>query len=512
MILRKLILVKKILVLNAVLLLNIIHVNAQEKFTPNWESLKKHEASPKWFQDAKVGVYFTWGPYSIPASGGEWYPRWMYTPGINNRGQKTFDYHQKNYGPNYHYHDFCKDWKTPNFNAKKWVDVFENMGAKYIGAIAEHHDGFALWNSKVNPWNALNVGPRIDIIKAISEEAKKRDLKFMATFHHGFNMMYYPKSENSFVRPASRYNFMEDMKFTYPKGGDYDKLYGNLPYEESHKYWLAKLDEVMDQYSPDYIWMDFGQRFLKDEYLKKFLVNYFNDAKEKNKEVVVNTKGGFFPTELAIINVERATLPDISEFTWVSDFKLGANWSYNQFNRKAINPQKAIRILADIVSKNGTMIFCAAPMANGTIPPEQLEAMKKIGAWLKLYGEAIYETRPFVAFGEGITKIENDLNQEWNTYNLVRTGLWDLNAGDIRYTKKGNTVYAIQLGWPGENKEVLMKTFGNKAKGFKIKSIAVLGSKEKTKWKKTKNGLVVITPSFKPKEADAAIVYKIELK
>lgn len=334
----------------------------------------------------------------------------------------------------------------------------------------------------------------------------------MATFHHGFNMMYYPKEENSFVRPVSRYNMLEEGDFTYPKGGDFDKLYGNLSYEKSHEYWLAKLNEVIDQYSPDYIWMDFGQRFLKEEYLKKFLVNYFNHAQEQKKEVLVNTKGGFFPTELAIINVERATLPDISDFTWVSDFKLGGSWTFNQSDRTAIDPQKAIRILAEIVSKNGTMILCAAPMANGTIPPEQVEAMKKIGSWLKLYGEAIYETRPFIAYGEGVTSIKPDLDHEWNTYNLIRTGLWDLNSGDFRFTKKGNVVYAIQLGWPGENKEFVLKTFAGKAKDLKIKSVSVLGSEEKLKWKKMNTGLKVISPAHKPKEADAAMVYKITLK
>lgn len=489
-----------------------IVVKAQDKYTPDWESLNKHEAAPQWFQDAKVGVYFTWGPHSIPENGAGWYPRWMYTPGINNRGQKTYDYHQKHFGPNYHYHDFCKDWRTPKFDAIEWVDAFEDMGAKYIGAIAEHHDGFSLWDSEVNPWNAKDMGPQIDIIGALSAETRKRDLKFMATFHHGFNMMYYPKPENSYVRPVSRYNIIEKGEFNYPKGGDYDKLYGNLSYDEAHEYWLQKLDEVIDQYSPDYIWMDFGQRFLKEDYLQQFLVHYFNHAQENKKEVLVNTKGGFFPTDLAIINVERATLPDISDFTWVSDFMLGGNWTYNKFNRIAIDPHKALRILADIVSKNGTMIFCAAPMADGTIPPEQLETMKEIGAWLKLYGEAIYETRPFVAFGEGVTKIVNDLDYEWNTYNLVRTGLWDLNSGDIRYTQKGNTVYAIQLGWPGENIAILLETFAGKGRDLKIKSVELLGSDEKIKWTKTKEGLRITSPAEKPKEADAAIVYRIKLK
>jgi len=256
--------------------------------------------------------------------------------------------------------------------------------------------------------------------------------------------------------------------------------------------------------------MDFAQGYITEDHRKQFLANYFNKAKELNKEVVVNTKGTFFPTDLAVVNLERATIEDIAPDVWVTDFQLGSSWGYNKDKRTAIKPEKAIRILAEVVSKNGVMILAAAPMAEGIIPEEQVAAMNGIGAWLKLYGEAIYSTRPFVEFGHGPTKLKRQPEDEWNTYGYIKAGLHNLNSKDVRYTRNGKTVYAIQLGWPGANQEVALKTFAGKANGLKIKAVTVLGSEEKIIWKKSEEGLVVTSPNQKPAEADAALVYKIE--
>jgi alpha-L-fucosidase len=165
-----------------------------------------------------------------------------------------------------------------------------------------------------------------------------------------------------------------------------------------------------------------------------------------------------------------------------------------------------------VVSKNGVMILAAAPMAEGIIPEEQVKAMKSIGAWLNLYGEAIYNTRPFLEYGQGPTQLKRNPEDEWNDYGAIKDGLYDLNAKDIRYTKNGNTIYAIQLGWPGAKEDITLETFAGKAKDLKIKSVEVLGSKEKIAWKKTVEGLKVTSPKNKPAEGDAAIVYKITLK
>lgn len=488
---------------------------AQEKFSADWESLKKHNVVPEWFANAKLGVYFHWGVYSVPATDGEWYPRWMYVPDRdkNRWGGKIYEEHRKTYGEDFDYHDFIPMWKAPNFDAVEWVDMFENMGAKFIGSIAEHHDGFSLWDSEINEWNSAEMGPKIDVVKAIADETKKRDIKFMATFHHGFHMMFYPKPDISYLRPVTtnRFNCVYE-NCEVPQDPKYRKLYCNMDYDEAQELWLGKLNEVIETHCPDYIWMDFGQRYVSEEYRMQFLANYFNKAEAEAKEVVVNTKGSFFPTDLSVVNVERATMEDITSEVWITDFILGSSWCYNKKDRTAINPAKAVRTLAEVVSKNGVMLFSAGPMADGTIPEEQVLAMEGIGAWMKLYGESIYDTRPFVAFGQGPTKLVRDESDAWNEYGAIKKGLNLLNAEDVRYTRKGKTVYAIQLGWPGSEKATVLEVFANEAKDMNVRSISVLGSSEKTKWKKTNEGLLVTSPVEKPAEADAALVYKITLR
>lgn len=487
------------------------NTETKAEFEPEWESLKEHKAVPEWFADAKLGVYFHWGVYSIPAWGSEWYPRWMYTPDRKGWGEEIYGYHQKTYGKDFHYHDFIPKWKGEKFNAAEWVDLFEEGGAKFIGSIAEHHDGFSLWDSKVNEWNSVQMGPKVNVVKAIHDETKKRNLKFMATFHHGFNLMFYPKQKGKWKRPEDKHLIVQDSCIV-PQDEKYAKLYGNMEWEAANDLWLAKLNEVIDSYTPDYIWMDFGQRYVEESHRKRFLANYFNKAKQKNIEVVVNTKGPFFPKDLAIVNVERATMEDIKEEVWITDFILGSSWCYNREKRTAIDPKQAIRMLAEVVSKNGVMLLSAGPKADGTIPEEQVASLKEMGKWLKLYGEAIYKTRPFVTFGEGTTKLESDNSDAFKEYGAIKKGLDKLNAEDIRYTKNGNTVYAIQLGWKDGQTLKTLKTFAEKAKDVKIKNISVLGSDETIKWERTDEGLVVSPPKTKPAEADAAFVYKIEIQ
>lgn len=487
-------------------------VYAAQPFEPEWESLKQHEAAPAWFTDAKLGVYFHWGAYSVPAWGSEWYPRWMYVPDRKGWGSEIYAYHKKTYGADMNYHDFIPQWKGENFDAKEWVDLFENMGAHFIGSIAEHHDGISLWDSQTNEWNSVAMGPGIDVVAAIADETKKRDLKFMATFHHGFNMKFYPKQESVTMEAKVREGSMVYDSVEVPQDPKYRKLYGNLTYAEANQLWLAKLDEVINAHCPDYIWMDFGQKYVDESFRKRFLAHYFNKAAELNKEVVVNTKGGFFPTELAVVNVERATMADITPEVWVTDFILGSAWCYDRSERTAIDPKKAIRVLADVVSKNGVMLLSAGPMADGTIPEEQVRAMEGIGAWMKRYGEAIYETRPFVAFGQGPTVLKRDPEDAWNEYGKIKNGLWSLGEKDVRYTRKGQVVYAIQLGWPGSDQPLHLKVFAEEASDREVQSVSILGSHESARWARDTNGLTLYSPHEMPEVADAALVYKIIFK
>ncbi len=481
----------------------------EKPYTAEWGSLQKHEAAPDWIINDKIGFYFHWGVYSVPAWGTEWYPRWMYTPDRVGWGGNIYDYHKKTYGENFNYHDFIPKWEAPNFDASAWVDLFQQGGAKFIGAIAEHHDGFSLWDSEVNEFNSVDMGPKINVVKAIEQEVRKRDLKFMATFHHGFNKVFYPKQRSTYKGPVTSHTWIYDQT-EVPQDAKYNKFYGILSDKEFDDLWLAKLDEVVDEFCPDYIWMDFCSSYVSDEHRRKFLRNYFNKGAEMGRDVVVNTKGNYFPTDVAIVNVERATMADITPSVWITDFIVGSAWSFDQSRRKAMNPSKMIRAVADVVSKNGVVLFSAGPMADGTMPEEQVEAVTKMGKWFNLYGEAIYNTRPYKTFGQGPTVLKRDAADEWNIYGGINKGLFDLKPEDIRYTYDNQrTVYAIQCGWKKEGLTHVLTHF--KKDRPVVYDVTMLGSNEKIAWEATPQGLKVSQPSKMPAEGEAAVVYKITI-
>jgi len=214
-----------------------------KEYTPDWESLKKHNAAPEWFQDAKFGIYFHWGVYTVPAFGSEWYPYHMYNP-----SRPEFKYHKKTYGDHtkFGYHDFVPMFKAEKFNAKEWVDLFQKAGAKFAGPVAQHHDGFAMWDSKVNPWNSLKKGPKKDITGELEKELHNRGMKLITTFHHARNLQRHrgePVNYNQFDS-----HFYYDEKYhTSTKDPELGKLYGLTPENEFDQFWYDQIVEVLDQ-------------------------------------------------------------------------------------------------------------------------------------------------------------------------------------------------------------------------------------------------------------------------
>ena len=166
-------------------------LNAGQTYKPTEESLAKHEAIPEWMQDAKMGIYFHWGVYAVPAYGDEWYPRRMH-----EKNGDFYQHHIDNYGDpaDFGYHNFVPFFKAENFDPVEWADLFLDAGAKFAGPVAEHHDGFSMWDSDVTPWNAKDMGPKRDVLGELFKEFEKRGMKTIATFHHARNLQRYSES------------------------------------------------------------------------------------------------------------------------------------------------------------------------------------------------------------------------------------------------------------------------------------------------------------------------------
>ena len=401
-------------------------VNAQGVWDTTWESLTQHEV-PEWFADAKFGIYAHLGVYCVPAFGTEWYPRLMY-----QEDQKAFAHHRETYGDQseFGYKDFIPMFKLEKFDPAAWAQLYKDSGAKFAGPVAEHHDGFSMWASTVNRWNAGNMGPKRDIAGELIRELRKRDMKIITSFHHAFNIQgYYPAKEG--------------WDTADPQCGD---LYGFPTTEDrtlARNRWLIKIKEVIDRYQPDQIWFDFGLGKIPDVYKQKMAAYYYNHERLWGKPVIITRKNDYLPDGVGVLDIERGWTKGIARDLWQTDDSTAHNsWSWVQ-GLRVKTPEEMVHELIDIVSKNGVLLLNVCPKADGTITPEQQTVLREMGRWLKVNGEAIYATRPWEVYGEGPTHTEKEGG-------FLKT--LHYTAADIRYTrsKDGRTLYAIAMGWPEE--------------------------------------------------------------
>ncbi len=475
------------------------------KYEANWESLGEYEI-PEWFTDAKLGIFIHWGVYSVPAYRSEWYPRMMYLDkkvwsaqgNIQTKDGRAPDkpvthvheHHVTTYGPldEFGYKNFIPMFKAENFDAAEWVSLFKKAGAKYVVPVAEHHDGFAMYDSNITRWDSVNMGPKRDILGEISEEAKKQGLYLGASSHFAFNWSYYNKKHG--------------WDTADPK---YSDLYGwnNNPLEwvddDFLELWWARTKDIIDNYEPDILWFDF---FIdKPEFVPyhpKLAAYYYNKGEEWGKEVVLQTKNFHdfksYPEGTHVWDLERGKLTDIYEYTWQTDTSIGANsWGYVT-NWISKTPNRIVDNLIDIVSKNGCLLLNVGPKADGTIPDDQKEVLLELGKWLDVNGEAIYESRPWKRFGEGPTE------QAEGHHSEARNA--DLTSKDKRFTTRDGNIYAIIMDWP-EDGTVNIQSFG-KESGYvgEIESVALLGYDEALSWGQTDSALRVSLP--KQKQGDYA--------
>ena len=481
------------------------------RYLPDWSSLAQHQEAPEWFQDAKFGIYFHWGVYSVPAYGNEWYPRWMHMEDyVRNNTQNYFQHHLETYGhpSEFGYHDFVPMFKAQHFDPKEWAILFKDSGAMFAGPVAEHHDGFAMWDSDVTPWNVKNMGPKRDITGELEKEIRKRGMKFVATFHHARNLQRYrdvaeseaTKDESArFKFRNSHYPFLNGM----PPTSDDPKLkllYGNLPENEwLDRMWLGKLHEVMDRYQPDLIWFDSWLDQIPEDYRKQFVTDYLNKADEWGKEVVITRKQEDMPISSTLEDFEKGRMNRITEACWLTDDTISrGSWCYTE--DLEIKPTSMVlHSLIDIVSKNGCLLLNISPKADGTIPDNQKKVLLEMGEWLRVNGEAIYNTRPWTHFGEGPTRIGKGGG-------FIKEPTYT--PADIRFTRSKDdlTLYVTLMGWPGAAEKVIVESI--ESRFYKIKSVTMLGSDQKIEWKLSEKGLELTMPSEATNEM--AVVFKVE--
>ncbi len=484
------------------------------RYEETWESLASHNEQPEWFQDAKLGIYFHWGVYSVPAFGNEWYPRNMHFEGSNE-----YRHHVGKYGTpaEFGYHDFVPMFKAENFDAREWASLFRKAGARFAGPVAEHHDGFSMWASEITPWNVGSKGPQKDITGELVEAIRGEGMKFITTFHHARNLQRYKGKEQEEIVKSSENVYWGFGNSHYPlfegmppamDDPELNYLYGNIPEDKwLEEVWFGKLKEVIDKYQPDIMWFDSWLDEIPESYRQKYCAYYLNEADKLNKEVVIVRKQDDLPLEVSVDDLEKSRKNRLDEKVWMTDETVSTgSWCYTE-NLRIKPAEDVLHVLIDIVSKNGILLLNVSPMADGTIPGNQRQVLLTIGEWLEKYGESVYETRPWYTYGEGPVK-----EPEGHFCNHQEFLKIKYSSKDIRYTTKGNIVYATLLGSPDKKSNILLKSFSGslwpEARG--LKNISLLGSDLKVKYEVLTEGLKIEMPDT-PVD-NMAVVFKIELE
>ncbi|MFI3281133.1 MAG: alpha-L-fucosidase [Rikenellaceae bacterium] len=461
-------------------------------------SIAQNYTIPEWFRDAKFGIFIHWGVYSVPAYGSEWYSRLMY-----EEGSDINKYHRATYGPvtEFGYKDFIPMFKAENFDADEWLEVFKASGARYVVPVAEHHDGFAMYDSSFNPWCASKMGPERDIIGEIKVATQKAGLLFGLSSHRCENAWFYEfgMQSPSDVQDLSISLYGERLHEPGFQGmnPEYGQYEGSN--EKSRQEWLMHTYELIDKYQPELMWFDWTVgKYPFQPTFYKYMAYYYNSAIDWGKEVVVNTKFGYDDSS-QVFDIERGKSDEIRNFAWQTDTSVGKkSWSYT-VDEENKSPNHIIDDFVDIVSKNGNLLLNVGPTASGQITQEQKDVLYAIGDWLAINGEAIFCSRPWIVATEG----DNGGTAGYMTDNQES----HYTHQDIRFTTNGNTLYAISLAWSDED-TIIKSLKGVDIRG--VEQVSMLGSEEELSYLMSDNGLIISAPKKMP--CDYAHVFKIVFK
>jgi alpha-L-fucosidase len=446
--------------------------------------------------DAKFGIFIHWGVYSVPAFGNEWYPRNMYL-----QGTPEFEHHVKTWGKQdeFGYKDFIPMFKAEEFDPAAWAALFRRAGARYVMPVAEHHDGFAMYDSALSNWTAAKMGPKRDVVGDLAEAVRKEGLVFAASSHRAEHWWFMNggRAFDSDVNDPRYADFYGPATATpnsdpHDRSKWHDKDWRPRPDGKFMEDWLARSCEIVDRYRPQVMWFDWWiEQAVFEPYMQRFAAHYYNRGVEWGLGVAINYKYEPFTPDTAVFDIERGQATEMLPYFWQTDTSISRNsWGYvTQQDYKTA--EDIIGDLVDIVSKNGCLLLNIGPRPDGTIPEPEVAILEQIGDWLAVNGEAIYGTRPWQIFGEGPTQVVGGAFHDTDRHRFT--------AEDIRFTTKGNVLYAVALGRPDDGRVVVRAlSKGNPLYPGAIGSVEMLGHSGPLAWERTSDGLIVSVLTAQP--------------
>jgi alpha-L-fucosidase len=468
------------------------------------ESLKAYQI-PEWFRDAKFGIWAHWGPQSAPEYG-DWYARNMYI-----EGHRQYKYHLQRYGhpSKFGFKDVVSTWKADKFDPDYLMGLYKKAGAKYFMSMAVHHDNFDLWNSKHNRWNSVNMGPKKDVVGLFRKAASRHGLKFGVSDHLWISYKWFSTSHGSdkagqFVGVA--YDGA-DPKYA-DLYHDIKEVHTKLDWNEQgiseawKRHWFERIKDLVDQYEPDLLYCDGHIPF--EEWGLNLVAHLYNQSAKRHgrKVEAVYTSKRREDSEVGtcVFDVERGVVESIWPSPWQTDTCVG-HWHYDKEARYK-TPKTVIDLLVDIVSRNGNLMLNFPLPNDGMLDAGELKILSEITKWMSVNSEAIYATRPWKIFGEGPSTTTSTADAKFNESKRK-----DLTPQDVRFTTRGQTLYAFVMGWPQKYAVISSLATTSKHAAGKIARVELLGFKGNVRWSQDEGGLKVELPDDKP--CDHAIALKI---
>ena len=487
-------------------------------YQPTWESMLAYEV-PEWYQDAKFGIWAHWGPQCVPEAG-DWYARNMYM-----QGSTQYQYHLQHYGhpSKFGFKDLCPQWTLLNWKPEDLMLRYHKAGARFFLALANHHDNLDTWDSKHHPWNAVNIGPRRDVVGTWAAQARKLNMRFGVTVHQPRNWWWLQTAHGSDTTgplagvPYDGHLTAADGAGQWWQGMDPQQMYAPkhppmaLPDISYVKNFYDRTRDLIDRHDPDLLYLDNALLPLGwgGMNISAYFYNRSLKLRQGRMEAVITTKQ--VPDNLLkalVADYERGTTSSLAAYPWQSETCIGG-WHYDRALFQApgefggyMHPTEVIHWLIDTVSKNGTFVLNIPGRPDGTIDSKEVAVLDRLTAWMQVHGEAIYETRPWTTYGEG-----PNVRKGASAQNAPR----HLDALDIRFTRnKANTVvYAFFLGSP--NRDPLIESFGKASPHCPgvIAQVELLGHGARLQFQQRMKGLSVKLPSHDI--SDAAIALKVSL-